>query len=342
MEEIMSFVTRTVLFFVICICIIPMAYAEGADCSGLSGTVYDGINYEGSDYGTPVTADSVCECAQLCNDDDKCKVVTYWYGKCYLKNDLDTTPIKGPAEANAASWVKGEKNIEKPVVKPNVNSDCSGLSGTVYDGINYEWNDYGTPEPADSVCECAQLCNDDDKCKVVTYWHGKCYLKNDLDPTPIKGPAEANAASWVKSGKKIIKPVSSETYVGNTLSNGMSWSWSNWNLGVVNNKPPTRDTTFTITEPVQLVYIDTYHWNNGNSLPSSGTIELIGDDGKMYGPWNTVGKNGQNNNKNAWWVATVNIILPAGTYTVVDSDPDTWSNNPESKNAGFAGVKWLE
>lgn len=88
-----------------------------------------------------------------------------------------------------------DDKVSTPPVDPEY---CSGLSGAVYNGYNYEFNDYGTPTPADSICECAQLCNDDDECKVVTYWYGDCYLKNDLDSTPVEGPAEANAASWVK------------------------------------------------------------------------------------------------------------------------------------------------
>ncbi|MFH0968879.1 MAG: hypothetical protein V1862_14470, partial [Methanobacteriota archaeon] len=45
-------------------------------------------------------------------------------------------------------------------------------------------------------------------------------------------------------------------------------------------------------------------------------------------------------NKDAHWVARPNISLPAGTYSVKDSDPDTWSHNEASGFSGFVGVNW--
>ena len=127
-----------------------------------------------------------------------------------------------------------------------------------------------------------------------------------------------------------------------TLPNGMTWSWTNWNMYTVYNGPPESDTTFPISKPVRLTYIDTYHWNDGISLPSSGTIGLRDEGGKEYGPWETKGLPGQNGNENAHWIANPDVIIPAGMYTVIDSDPDTWSSNAESDYAGFSGVKYDE
>ncbi len=42
--------------------------------------------------------------------------------------------------------------------------------------------------------------------------------------------------------------------------------------------------------------------------------------------------------KNALWNAAPNVKLPAGTYTVVDSDPGTWSTNDKANGVGFAIV----
>jgi len=39
------------------------------------------------------------------------------------------------------------------------------------------------------------------------------------------------------------------------------------------------------------------------------------------------------------WIARVNRNLPAGTYTVLDSDPRTWSRNPQSGGQGFTIVR---
>jgi choice-of-anchor C domain-containing protein len=41
---------------------------------------------------------------------------------------------------------------------------------------------------------------------------------------------------------------------------------------------------------------------------------------------------------NANWIATPNVVIPAGTYTVIDSDPSTWSQNSGSGGQGFAAV----
>jgi len=166
----------------------PPASKTGEGCDG--GFVQEGINHEWNDYGTPTPANSVCECASLCKNDPQCVVVTYYRGKCYLKTA--TKPVVAPADANAASWVKGSTTTS-PSGSQTV-GNCDG--GTVQEGINHEWIDYGTPTPANSVCECASLCKNDPQCVVVTYYRGKCYLKTATNP--VVAPADANAASWVK------------------------------------------------------------------------------------------------------------------------------------------------
>ncbi len=42
---------------------------------------------------------------------------------------------------------------------------------------------------------------------------------------------------------------------------------------------------------------------------------------------------------NAYWAAFPLETIPAGTYTVMDSDPSTWSANGESGGAGFVNVR---
>ena len=54
-------------------------------------------------------------------------------------------------------------------------------------------------------------------------------------------------------------------------------------------------------------------------------------------------RNGQGSASSAIWYKSFDkgkVVLPAGKYTVVDSDPKTWSNNAKSGNAGFFGIKW--
>jgi hypothetical protein len=54
-------------------------------------------------------------------------------------------------------------------------------------------------------------------------------------------------------------------------------------------------------------------------------ISIQNQNGQVFGPFTTVGVTGQNNVQNAAWVATPNIIVPAGVYTVIDSSSATWS-----------------
>lgn len=58
----------------------------------------------------------------------------------------------------------------------------------------------------------------------------------------------------------------------------------------------------------------------------------------MYGPWETRGSPGQGGVNNAYWIATVNEVIPSGTYQVGDSDPATWANNGESNYCGMSEI----
>lgn len=112
---------------------------------------------------------------------------------------------------------------------------------------------------------------------------------------------------------------------------------NNWNIGSVDNNP-TCSPFFTIFEPQMITYIDTYHWNYGSGTPSGGTITLRKDDGTEYGPWQVETESGQGGVLNAWWIAYPNEVIPAGTYTIIDSEPETWSKNSESEDCGFSKV----
>ncbi len=112
----------------------------------------------------------------------------------------------------------------------------------------------------------------------------------------------------------------------------------NWNKGAVDNNPSCSP-SFTISEPQMITYIDTYHWNYGSGTAAGGTISLRKDDGTEYGPWQVEAQPGMNGVPNAWWIAHPNEVIPAGTYTVTDSDPATWSQNSESQGCGFSKIE---
>lgn len=111
----------------------------------------------------------------------------------------------------------------------------------------------------------------------------------------------------------------------------------NGNIYRVYNKP-SRATTFNINYPGLLTYMFTYHWNDARGA-RPGTISLKSEKGYIYGPFKTTGKAGQGNVPNAYWECEPLVRLPAGTYTIIDSDPSSWAQNEGSRGAGFARVR---
>jgi uncharacterized protein (TIGR02145 family) len=109
------------------------------------------------------------------------------------------------------------------------------------------------------------------------------------------------------------------------------------NIEAVANKP-TAPATFNIRRPHVITSIMTYHWNDGRGT-RTGTIALRDASGLTYGPWPVTGTPGQGGVPNAVWTCNPNVKVPAGTYTIVDSEPVTWSQNPRSSGRGMAAVK---
>jgi hypothetical protein len=107
--------------------------------------------------------------------------------------------------------------------------------------------------------------------------------------------------------------------------------FNNENGGAVMNNPPGGGPQFTLSQVSKLDYIRTYHWNGGRGT-APGTIWLQGGPNNLqYGPWQTTPSA-------TFWVAQPNAGLPAGTYTVFDSDKSTWAYNSQSGSKGFALV----
>jgi len=112
--------------------------------------------------------------------------------------------------------------------------------------------------------------------------------------------------------------------------------FSNYNsAGVANN--PTGSTVFTLTSARRIYLIQDYHWNSAKGK-TPGTIALKSADGKTYGPWTAEGAPGQGGVPDAYWTVYPNEKIPAGTYTIVDSDPLSWAHNAGSKGLGMSQV----
>lgn len=114
--------------------------------------------------------------------------------------------------------------------------------------------------------------------------------------------------------------------------------FDNTNIYAVSSNPPN-PAQFTTNRPYTLTYIQTDHWNDGKGTSKAGTVALRASTGGTYGPWQTTGEPSSAGAPNVDWACQPNIVLPAGSYTVVDSDPSTWSHNAASGSAGICIVE---
>ncbi|MBK7801789.1 MAG: hypothetical protein IPJ55_03760 [Chloracidobacterium sp.] len=79
----------------------------------------------------------------------------------------------------------------------------------------------------------------------------------------------------------------------------------------------------------------TYHWNNGQGAVG-GTIKLMNTNGDTFGPWPVSVR------AKVYWEINQEIKLPAGTYTVFDSDPATWAQNSQSGGRGMVTIRGVQ
>jgi uncharacterized repeat protein (TIGR02059 family) len=123
-------------------------------------------------------------------------------------------------------------------------------------------------------------------------------------------------------------------------STGADHAYTTVNTEYVNQavSGPPAPATFTLYTDSLITSISTYHWNGGTGPNTDVTLSLKNSSGVTYGPWQTVTVNGMDN-KPVFREAAPNIIVPAGVYTVVDSEPSTWSFNDGSGSQGFATIK---
>lgn len=100
---------------------------------------------------------------------------------------------------------------------------------------------------------------------------------------------------------------------------------------------PMKPTRFTLADSRRITRIQTFHWNGGSGA-APGSIALQGSDKALLGPWKARGVADERGLENAYWEVSPDIVLEAGTYTVLDSDPATWARNPEQGNVGIVRV----
>lgn len=100
---------------------------------------------------------------------------------------------------------------------------------------------------------------------------------------------------------------------------------------------PMKPTRFTLYDSTSISSIQTFHWNRGAGA-APGSIALQGSDKRLIGPWKAQGIADEQGLANAYWEVEPNLVLQAGTYTVLDSDPASWSRNPAKGNVGIVRI----
>lgn len=144
-------------------------------------------------------------------------------------------------------------------------------------------------------------------------------------PAPTAIPVDIIKPSLVPTIAPSTPPVIDSTKIVEVFNNG--------NIAGVYNQP-TAPTTFTLAKSYVITKVMTYHWNNASGTEVTGTHSFKASNGKIYGPWKTTGALGQGGVVNAYWYSTPNVTLPAGTYTIIDSDEATWAQNSGSGGKG--------
>ncbi len=102
---------------------------------------------------------------------------------------------------------------------------------------------------------------------------------------------------------------------------------------------PLAESRFRLEAAYKILTITTVHFNQGRGA-APGRIALRDEAGRIYGPWPAAGEKWRGA-KNVCWLARPLMILPAGRYAVLDSEPETWSHNEASDNRGFTRVRGI-
>jgi len=144
---------------------------------------------------------------------------------------------------------------------------------------------------------------------------------NPPSPAPGVLPVEATPSAGgppIQSGSKVnVAPIPGVGTVDQALAGG------------------TPSPAITLGQAGMLSLLQTYHWNEGRGAVP-GTLGLVDAQGRRYGPWPATGVPGPGGIANVYWSARPMIALPAGTYAVVDSDPASWTPNPQNGGRGYS------
>lgn len=157
------------------------------------------------------------------------------------------------------------------------------------------------------------------------------------------GQLPAAVALFVLAASAVAAPLAGEApetravLVAEAASRADPVVFDNGNVYVVYT-PAGSAPILRIERRTRITAITTYHWNDGHGA-DPGFIGLVDSRGRTFGPWGADGSPGQGGVRDAYWTVRPNITLSAGSYTVIDSDPDSWANNEATGGAGMVRVE---
>lgn len=148
----------------------------------------------------------------------------------------------------------------------------------------------------------------------------------DSKPASVPAPAPASTTSDTDGTGEVLKYEDTPSQPTVELFNIGSI------MAVFNGGTPA---TFTLAKKAQLKTMSTYHWNDAKGA-TGGTLGLKDASGKTYGPWSVTTSDGQGGAPSVYWNVSPDVTLEPGTYTIVDSEPATWSQNTETLGVGMS------
>ncbi len=241
--------------------------------------------------------------------------------RCYCGNPLTAAPDLGPGTTYTGTEWKGWKPERTVRVRPS-------------DGVidNFEVVDPATDSLFTRPAGTAGAADVATGAPAPAGIAGVVVEPGPLSGSTASAPPSASTGTSAPSSDSLT-PASGERPPGEPQV-----LFEVTSIAGVSSGPP-EPTVFTLDTAAYLTSIFTYHYFNEGAPP--GTIGLEGADGTVYGPWPATGTEGQGGVPDANWYATPNVTLPAGTYTIVDSDPGTWSWALDTDRRGIAIVEGI-
>jgi len=99
----------------------------------------------------------------------------------------------------------------------------------------------------------------------------------------------------------------------------------------------SKETLFSIQGSCVISTISNYHKKQKEET-KVGTIGLRASTKRMYGPWQAKQTDALGKNNVQYKTVTPHVTLPPGTYTIIDSDKNSWSSNIQSGKRGMSHV----